>query len=121
MTAAAGCGPRDGLSVEAEEEEEEADDSVEVELEVVSDGEETEDIGVFGLYHRKPCRPLEILLIIIGVLCTAAFTTAKIMGSATKSEISNMILGCRALRHCSAARSTWLWPGSLGRPSLRPS
>ena len=48
MPAAVGCGPRDGLSVEAEEEEE-ADDSVEVELEVVSDGEGTEDIGVFGL------------------------------------------------------------------------
>jgi len=51
-------------------------------------------LSLFGLYTRKPCRPLEISLMVIGVLCAAAFTTAKIMGSENKSGSNNMILGC---------------------------
>jgi len=51
-------------------------------------------LSLFGLYPRKPCRPLEISLMVIGVFCAGAFTTAKIMGSSSKSESNNMILGC---------------------------
>merc|ERR1719433_2669818 len=38
-------------------------------------------LSFFNLYPRKPCHPLDISLMVIGVLCAAAFTTAKILCS----------------------------------------
>jgi len=51
-------------------------------------------LSLFDLYPRKPCKPLEISLMVIGVLCAGAFTTAKIMGSGHAKESGNMVLGC---------------------------
>ena len=51
-------------------------------------------LSLFGLYPQKPCNPLEISLVVIGVFCAGAYTTAKSMGSANKSESANMIPGC---------------------------
>merc|ERR550532_1855442 len=50
-------------------------------------------LATVGLYPFKPCRVKEISLMVIGVLCAAIFTLAKIMASDKKSESSNMILG----------------------------
>ena len=51
-------------------------------------------LSLFGLYPQKPCNPLEISLVVIGVFCAGAYATAKSMGSANKSESANMIPGC---------------------------
>merc|ERR550532_1478393 len=47
------------------------------------------------LYPRKPCKCLEMMLMVAGVFCACAFTVAKIMGSGGKNhEGSNQVLGC---------------------------
>merc|ERR1712032_1372751 len=38
-------------------------------------------LSLFKLYPRKPCKFLEIMLMVAGVFCAGAFTTAKITGS----------------------------------------
>jgi len=43
-------------------------------------------LAMFGMYTRKPCRCLEISLMVIGVFCAGAFTTARIMGTAAKGD-----------------------------------
>jgi len=51
-------------------------------------------LAKFGLYTEKPCKPLEIGLMVCGVFCAAAFTMAKIMGAGkTGGSSSNMVLG----------------------------
>merc|ERR1719362_1142380 len=52
-------------------------------------------LSLFGLYTYKPCKALEIGLMMCGVVCACAFTVAKIMGGNGKShEGSNEVLGC---------------------------
>jgi len=52
-------------------------------------------LSLFGLYPYKPCKALEIGLMVCGVFCACAFTVAKIMGGNGKShEGSNEVLGC---------------------------
>merc|ERR1711920_765186 len=54
-------------------------------------------LASIGLYTKKPCKVLEISLMVAGVFCAAAFTIAKIMGSAKQGHSSsNMVLGCIA-------------------------
>merc|ERR1719367_1782342 len=49
----------------------------------------------FELYDYKPCKVLEISLMVVGVFCACAFTIAKIMCSDVKQkEGSNQVLGC---------------------------
>merc|ERR1712032_859806 len=51
-------------------------------------------LALFKLYPGKPCNKLEITLMVCGVLCAGAFTTAKIMGSsASHHSGSNQVLG----------------------------
>uniref|UniRef100_A0A7S2IGQ5 Sugar phosphate transporter domain-containing protein n=1 Tax=Zooxanthella nutricula TaxID=1333877 RepID=A0A7S2IGQ5_9DINO len=51
-------------------------------------------LALFNLYPFKPCRPKEIILMVIGVACAAVFTLARIMGSASQGKgSSNMVLG----------------------------
>eukprot|EP00419_Tripos_fusus_P038188 CAMPEP_0172777806 /NCGR_PEP_ID=MMETSP1074-20121228/201586_1 /TAXON_ID=2916 /ORGANISM="Ceratium fusus, Strain PA161109" /LENGTH=333 /DNA_ID=CAMNT_0013614735 /DNA_START=811 /DNA_END=1808 /DNA_ORIENTATION=- len=51
-------------------------------------------LALFKLYPGKPCNKLEIFLMVCGVLCAGAFTTAKIMGSsASHHSGSNQMLG----------------------------
>merc|ERR1712032_1375673 len=51
-------------------------------------------LSLFKLYPRKPCKLLEISLMVCGVFCAGAFTTAKIMGSsASHHSGSNQVLG----------------------------
>merc|ERR1712151_299963 len=51
-------------------------------------------LAVFGLYPRKACKPVEIGLMVLGVVCAGVFTMARILGSTSKGEgSSNMILG----------------------------
>merc|ERR1719229_1036513 len=51
-------------------------------------------LAVFGLYPFKTWKVLEISLMVAGVFCAAAFTVAKIMGSAEHGHSSsNMVLG----------------------------
>jgi len=51
-------------------------------------------LALFKLYPFKPCKPLEISLMVCGVFCAGAFTTAKIMGSSTSHNSgSNQVLG----------------------------
>merc|ERR1711874_564899 len=51
-------------------------------------------LAVFGLYPFKTWKVLEISLMVAGVFCAAAFTVAKIMGSAKQGHSSsNMVLG----------------------------
>merc|ERR1712079_48738 len=51
-------------------------------------------LALFKLYPEKPCNKLEISLMVCGVLCAGAFTTAKIMGSsASHHSGSNQVLG----------------------------
>merc|ERR1719150_2556639 len=38
-------------------------------------------LAMIGLYPFKHCKVLEVSLMVFGVICAAAFTTAKIMGS----------------------------------------
>merc|ERR1719223_1042957 len=51
-------------------------------------------LAQFGLYTKKPCRVLEISLMVIGVICACAFTVAKIKGGGKSHEGSNEVLGC---------------------------
>jgi len=52
-------------------------------------------LALFHLYPFKPCKALEIGLMVAGVFCACAFTVAKIMGSPGKNhEGSNEVLGC---------------------------
>merc|ERR1712241_1392895 len=51
-------------------------------------------LALFKLYPFKECKPLEISLMVCGVLCAGAFTTAKIMGSSSSHHSgSNQVLG----------------------------
>merc|ERR1719445_518406 len=51
-------------------------------------------LALFKLYPFKPCKLLEISLMVCGVFCAAAFTTAKIMGSSgSHNSGSNQVLG----------------------------
>merc|ERR1719382_1601142 len=51
-------------------------------------------LAVFKLYPRKPCKPKEIGLMVVGVACAGVFTMARILGSASTGEgSSNMLLG----------------------------
>eukprot|EP00928_Gymnodinium_smaydae_P047113 TRINITY_DN31428_c0_g1_i1.p1 TRINITY_DN31428_c0_g1~~TRINITY_DN31428_c0_g1_i1.p1 ORF type:complete len:453 (+),score=60.67 TRINITY_DN31428_c0_g1_i1:35-1360(+) len=51
-------------------------------------------LAVFGLYPLKEWRWKEISLMVVGVLCAATFTLARIMGSSVEGHSSsNMILG----------------------------
>merc|ERR1712032_146949 len=52
-------------------------------------------LALFKLYPFKPCKFLEIMLMVAGVFCACAFTVAKILGSGGKNhEGSNQVLGC---------------------------
>merc|ERR1719461_2463777 len=52
-------------------------------------------LAFMGLYPLKPCKPLEIGLMVIGVLCACAFTITKINCSAGDvHQGSNQFLGC---------------------------
>lgn len=54
----------------------------------------SQGLAAFGLYPFKPCRALDISLMVVGVFCAGAFAVAKIMGSAGYGESSsNMVLG----------------------------
>jgi len=51
-------------------------------------------LALFNLYPFKPCKLIEISLMVCGVFCAAAFTTAKIMGSSGSHKSgSNAPLG----------------------------
>jgi len=51
-------------------------------------------LALFKLYPFKECKPFEVSLMVCGVFCAAAFTTAKIMGSsASHHSGSNQVLG----------------------------
>jgi len=51
-------------------------------------------LALFKLYPFKPCKAMEISLMLAGVVCAAAFTVAKIMGSGGKGHSgSNQVLG----------------------------
>jgi len=51
-------------------------------------------LAAFGMYTKKPCKPVEIALMVAGVFCAGAFTIAKILGSSGKQKDSNnMVLG----------------------------
>jgi len=43
-------------------------------------------LAQFGLYTKKPCRVLEISLMVIGVICAGVFTMASIMASNKESK-----------------------------------
>merc|ERR1719468_526832 len=51
-------------------------------------------LSLFRLYTYKPCKPLEIGLMMAGVFCACAFAVAKIQGGGKSHEGSNEILGC---------------------------
>jgi len=51
-------------------------------------------LSMINLYPYKPCKPLEIALMVAGVFCACAFTVAKIKGGGKSHEGSNEILGC---------------------------
>merc|ERR1719215_1031896 len=38
-------------------------------------------LAIVGLYPFKPCKPKEISLMVVGVICAGVFTMARIMGS----------------------------------------
>merc|ERR1712244_86318 len=53
-------------------------------------------LAFFKLYPFKPCRILEISLMVVGVICAGVFTMAQIMASSASghsSEAGNQILG----------------------------
>lgn len=50
-------------------------------------------LALCKLYPFKPCRPLEIALMVVGVVCAGVFTMARIAGEEKKTESSNMLLG----------------------------
>jgi len=51
-------------------------------------------LSLIKLYPYKPCKPLEIGLMMAGVFCACAFTVAKIKGGGKSHEGSNEVLGC---------------------------
>merc|ERR1719297_290614 len=51
-------------------------------------------LSLINLYPYKPCKPLEIGLMVVGVFCACAFTVAKIKGGGKSHEGSNEVLGC---------------------------
>merc|ERR1712010_380645 len=51
-------------------------------------------LSLIDLYPYKPCKPLEIGLMVAGVFCACAFTVAKIQGGGKSHEGSNEVLGC---------------------------
>merc|ERR1719331_1082531 len=51
-------------------------------------------LSLIDLYPYKPCKPLEIGLMMAGVFCACAFTVAKIQGGGKSHEGSNEVLGC---------------------------
>merc|ERR1719356_2111799 len=51
-------------------------------------------LSLINLYPYKPCRPKEIILMVIGVACAAVFTLARIKGGGKSHEGSNEVLGC---------------------------
>merc|ERR1719195_2608710 len=56
-------------------------------------------LSLLNLYPRKPCKALEISLMVAGVFCACAFTWAKIMGSGGgghkgSSDQGKQIMGC---------------------------
>jgi len=52
-------------------------------------------LSLVELYPRKPCKALEMALMVTGVFCAGLFTYAKIMGSggAANKDAGNMVLG----------------------------
>merc|ERR1719510_2295892 len=52
-------------------------------------------LSLVELYPRKPCKALEMALMVTGVFCAGLFTYAKIMGSggAASKDAGNMVLG----------------------------
>merc|ERR1712194_468860 len=53
-------------------------------------------LALFNLYPFKPCKALEISLMVAGVICAGVFTLAQIMASSASghsSEAGNQILG----------------------------
>merc|ERR1712127_931387 len=53
-------------------------------------------LAMFNLYPFKPCKALEISLMVAGVICAGVFTLAQIMASSASghsSEAGNQILG----------------------------
>jgi drug/metabolite transporter (DMT)-like permease len=51
-------------------------------------------MALCGYYELKPCRALEISLMVAGCVCAGAFTLAQILGSAARNqETGNIILG----------------------------
>merc|ERR1740120_220853 len=53
-------------------------------------------LATFGLYPFKPCKVVEIGLMVFGVICAGVFTTAQILASSASghaSEASNQVLG----------------------------
>merc|ERR1719362_1735145 len=52
-------------------------------------------LSLVELYPRKPCKALEMALMVAGVFCAGLFTYAKIMGSggAANKDAGNMVLG----------------------------
>merc|ERR1712241_766288 len=55
-------------------------------------------LSMLDRYPRKPCKALEISLVVAGVFCACAFTWAKIMGSGGghkgSSDQGKQIMGC---------------------------
>merc|ERR1719189_770168 len=52
-------------------------------------------LALFHLYPFRPCKVLEIGLMVAGVFCASGFTVAKILGSpGNNHEGSNEVLGC---------------------------
>jgi len=51
-------------------------------------------LSLINLYPYKPCKALEISLMVCGVFCACAFTVAKILGGGKSHEGSNEVLGC---------------------------
>jgi len=77
-------------------------------------------LAVFKLYPFKPCRPKEILLMIVGVACAGVFTMARIMGSASQGKgSSNMVLGvCMCVASLLCGSLNLALAGVLGETKL---
>jgi len=50
-------------------------------------------LAMCKLYPFKPCRPVEITLMAVGVICAGVFTMARLAGEEKKDESKNMLLG----------------------------
>uniref|UniRef100_A0A7S2IFD0 Sugar phosphate transporter domain-containing protein n=1 Tax=Zooxanthella nutricula TaxID=1333877 RepID=A0A7S2IFD0_9DINO len=77
-------------------------------------------LALFNLYPFKPCRPKEIILMVIGVACAAVFTLARIMGSASQGKgSSNMVLGvCMCVASLLCGSLNLALAGVLGETKL---